>query len=786
MDASLKKHLFYQRLLGSICTLDDAVRTFEKVAEDQGFADLDELRHEARRMTSPMDGSDWELWYHSLLFRRVLDLDEAVVTDLINLAHKEALARRLSILLHSDEMNLQEVVRVLADFAQLPVGVSQVSPHIAIGIRVQLISFFISDNLFYLGVAKNHITMRDIAGLLSRFIGIYGRRSRVGGKSAGMILANAILRPAFGEASGFEDRVAEVDSYFLTAEAFHRFIEENRLEEGHGLKYLDGEERERLGRRLEERFLAGRFPADVAGRIRELLETVGEVPLIARSSSLLEDSMGFPFYGKYESIFVANQGDLEERFAELTTAIKQVYVSILANSVIEYRKDKALLDYDDMMSVLIQPVVGRRYGKYVFPDAAGVAFSRNLYRWSRRIRPTDGVARLVYGLGTRAVDRSGDDYPRLVALGEPGLHPEANLKEEVRYSQRYVDVLNLETRRLESVHFADLYSYIRTEVDPHFRPAHAVSIVADGRLQTPLLYPEHLAPGSAAVRCEGLLRHGDFPRVLRGILQLLEARYGVPVDVEFACVDGRISILQCRPLSGSDTAGHSVRIPTPAADQQVLFRTDRDIFRSAAIEDLRYIVYVDPEAYRSLSEPAVKLEVARLVGRVNRALKGSRFALLGPGRWGSTNPELGVKVGYGDINNTSLLVEVAFTRGGYTPEVSYGTHFFQDLIEANIIPVALYPGEAQISGGCAEKEAGPGAPAGAREGTAESDEEALRADSYLDLGFLCSAPNRLTDLVGETAAEGSAVKVVDLDQAGPGRLSVYLDAEGPRGLGILG
>lgn len=762
-SVNLREHLFYQALLTEQYTLADAMRTFEKVINDTGVTTQARLRQAAQEASAaaPVPGAtperSAEHYYGALVLHTIFSsFGDERVRDYINLAHKENLARRISVLLHTEEVNYREVEAVLSEFTALPIGESQVSENIAIGIRVQLISAFISDNLFYVGVAKYHITMRDVDALMKRFIGRYGQRSRVGGKSAGMILANRILRPAFGEPSGFEEHIEEIESYFLTALAFNRFVEHNHLEEGHDLKYLEAEERERVRGGLVPKFLQGVFPDDIVAEVRDMLVTLGDVPLIVRSSSLLEDSMGFPFYGKYESVFISNRGTLEQRCENLTKAIKQVYVSILSSSVIEYRKDKALLDYDDMMSVLIQQVVGRQYGKYFFPSTSGVAFSHNQYCWSTRIDPKAGVARIVHGLGTRAVDRGGDDYPRLVALGQPNLRPEGSLNEKLKYSQRFVDVLNLETGEIESVHFVDLYNHVRGEGLAQYTPWEAVSLVSDGTFDTPSFYPDRLEVGAAAITFDGLLRRTPFPAVMSGVLSLLEQCYGVPVDVEFACEGEKLYVLQCRPLAEWTEGARKITVPTADRHQQTLFNTSRDIFRSAAVKDIRYIIYVDGVRYNALPTDSEKLEVARTVGRANRVLKGSRFIIMGPGRWGSVNLQLGVKVGYGDINNALMLVEVALEREGYRPEVSYGTHFFQDLIEADIIPLPLFPGD---------------------HGT-------------LDLEFLDGAPNTLPAILGSDLMPprpvADAVRVIDLEAAGPGRLSVFLDAGEARGIGLLG
>ena len=155
---------------------------------------------------------------------------------------------------------------------------------------------------------------------------------------------------------------------------------------------------------------------------------MGQQPLIVRSSSLLEDNFGTSFAGKYESHFCPNQGTPEENLRDLTQAIARIYASILNPDALLYRRAKGLQDYDERMAILIQVVQGERFGRYYLPHAAGVAFSRNLYRWSPQIRREDGFVRLVWGLGTRAVDRVGNDYPTPGSPQPSAAAPEASVK----------------------------------------------------------------------------------------------------------------------------------------------------------------------------------------------------------------------------------------------------------------------------------------------------------------------------------------------------------------------
>jgi phosphoenolpyruvate synthase/pyruvate phosphate dikinase len=161
--------------------------------------------------------------------------------------------------------------------------------------------------------------------------------------------------------------------------------------------------------------------------LKDLLENIGKKPLIVRPSSLLEDNFGTAFAGKYDIHFCPNQGSPKDNLEELTHAIAGTFASTLKPEALLYRRSKGLQDYDERMAILIQLVQGDSYGRYFLPHGAGVAFSHNLYRRNQQIRREDGFARLVWGLGTRAVERVGNDYPRPVALSHPTLQPDDTL-----------------------------------------------------------------------------------------------------------------------------------------------------------------------------------------------------------------------------------------------------------------------------------------------------------------------------------------------------------------------
>ena len=197
------------------------------------------------------------------------------------------------------------------------------------------------------------------------------------------------------------------------------------------------------------------FPPDILRGLSMALDDIGEKPIIVRSSSLLEDRLGTSFSGKYKSLFLANQGPKRDRLNALTDAIAEVYASTFGPDPIEYRAERGLLDFYEEMGILIQEVVGNSVGKYFLPTFAGVAFSNNEFRWSPRIQREDGLIRLVPGLGTRAVDRTSNDYPVLVAPGKPALKVNITPDDTARYAPQKIDVINMELNAFETIDIKD-------------------------------------------------------------------------------------------------------------------------------------------------------------------------------------------------------------------------------------------------------------------------------------------------------------------------------------------
>ncbi|MCA9961296.1 MAG: PEP/pyruvate-binding domain-containing protein [Anaerolineales bacterium] len=618
-------------------------------------------------------------------------------------------------------------------------------------IKVVLIKRMISDQLPFIGVAKTVFTIGDLRRIYERLIGT----GKIGGKAAGMVLAWRILQQRDPEFGPDISKFVEIpDSYFLGSEVIYDFRLANKLDNYMNQKYRPLDEIREEYPRIVDAHLRGRFSQPIVEQLRLVLANIGNDPLIVRSSSLLEDNFGFSFAGKYQSYFCPNQGTPEENLAALLEAIKRVYASTLNPDAILYRQHHGLIDYDERMAILLQRVRGKQYGRYFMPTVAGVAFSRNPFRWNPKIRREDGFLRAVWGLGTRAVDRVENDFPRMIALSHPQLRPETTAKAVRQYSQWHVDVIDLEENTFKTISVRDV-------LHADYPELRFIASLDKGDYLQEIMGAGMVTPQDRFVLTfNNLTKDQKFVKLMRTALQRLESAYSVPVDVEFTVEivpkyphpDYTLHILQCRPLS-QRTDESAVVIPQEIPEDDVLFKSF-ELIPDGRAEGVRYIIYVDPDKYAAVPDLSIKLELGRAIGRLNKRLEDERFILMGPGRWGSTNLELGVRVTYADIYNTKVLVEMAVVKDGHSPELSYGTHFFQDLVESGIYSLPLRLGEGQ---GC------------------------FRWDFFRD------APNVLGELLPDDARLSEYLQVIDVTAvAGTHRrLNILMDGSHDEAVGYL-
>jgi hypothetical protein len=382
-----------------------------------------------------------------------------------------------------------------------------------------------------------------------------------------------------------------------------------------------------------------------------------------------------------------NQGRPDERLAALETAIRTVYASSMSDDALVYRKQRGLDQREEPMALLIQRVNGRFHGRYYLPDAAGVGVSRNTFAWDTDMHPEAGMVRLVMGLGTRAVDRIEGDHARVMALDHPMRQPFGNQGETFQFSQQLVDLLDLREGTLATCPLSQMNEQIPELPMPYL--AEIDRAASDRAAQLGI-------PGPIWRLTFGpLVRKTAFIERLSGLLKTLESAYQHPVDVEFtlhfsSSGDPSFNLVQCRPLA---TLGKTTAVPIPdnlPADR-IVFQTQGHFMGGNINLSLDMVIHVDASIYSGLTI-SQRYDTARRIGEIVRnAGEDRRILLMGPGRWGTSSPELGVPVRFADISGVSALVEIAEMAGDMVPDLSYGSHFFQDLVETGIAYVALFP-----------------------------------------------------------------------------------------------
>ncbi len=641
---------------------------------------------------------------------------------------------------------LEMVLKQAGKYEALPEDQRRSVDHHLQELRVVLLKSIISDQLAFIHIARQWFTMADFNNVLEHRIGT----GKIGGKAAGMLLAHKILQSASAEISR---QIVLPRSYFLGANVFYDFMAVNNVE-FLDQKYKSAEQIRAEFPSIQSKYSRARFPEEIADQLRNLLQTLGKTPLIVRSSSLLEDNFGTSFAGKYASFFCPNQGNPKENLRDLTLAIRHIYASVFNPDALMYRRRMGLLDYDERMAILLQEVQGQPHRHYYFPAMAGVAYSTSPFVWNPRLRREEGFMRLVLGLGTRAVERIGNDYPRMVNLSHPQLRPEGTPEAIRYYSQHFVDLLDLEKNEYATLP-------VEAVLGSDFPPLRWVASLDDGEsMRPPTAAGMDMDARQMVLTFDGLLRRSHFVPLLKSILACIAASYQMPVDVEFALslnpgADGEpellFHLLQCRPQHLWSSAGHPPQpVPTGLPEGDRLFLCTRMV-PEGQVSQVEYLVYVDPDAYHRLESPHDYTGVARWIGQINKALEKHTFILVGPGRWGSSDAMQGVPVTYADIFNTRALLELAGKKGGYSSEPSYGTHFFQDLVETQIYPLAI-----------SEEEPG----------------------DFLDLKFIRQAVDQLPKFFPDQTPASRCIKVIHIPSERPGCfLEIAMD--GKQALGYL-
>jgi len=530
-----------------------------------------------------------------------------------------------------------------------------------------------------LALAEKYLTLPDLIYFWKRLIG----SGMIGGKAVGMLLARAILRKNNPRWAAL---LESVDSFFIGSDIFYSFLVENgcwsiRKNQKNPATLLDGAEEAR------RRILEGNFPDYIIARFSDMLDYFGQSPIIVRSSSLLEDNFGNAFSGKYESIFCANQGTHQKRLEEFINAVRLIYASTMSEKALTYRAQRNVLEQDEQMALLVQRVSGKPYGKFFLPQLAGVGLSYNPYVWDEGINPEAGALRLVFGLGTRAVNRFDDDYTRLVALNAPGKHPQAGFDEVARYAQKKVDILDLDEDLFTSSYFTNIVEQ-GTEL-----PVELFASI-DREMEKSIKNKNSTRPW--ILTFDKIFSSTAFIQDMREMLDTLKKAYGCHVDIEFTAnflsdSNYKINLVQCRPIQIEK--GVSIDISIPSIEKEsLILQTQSGIIGRSKTLSIDRLIFVEPSTYGNLTE-SDRYTIARLIGKLTHLEENGKtktIMLLGPGRWGTSTPSLGVPVSFAEINTVSVLCEIDTMREGLVADLSLGTHFFGDLVEMDMLYIGFF------------------------------------------------------------------------------------------------
>ena len=485
-----------------------------------------------------------------------------------------------------------------------------------------------------------------------------------GGKAAGLlVMRDALASVADAGFAGVEVSIPTLT--VLTTEFFDRFVADNHLAD---IAYSDAPDR-----RIALAFQQADMPVDLLGDLRALITQV-HTPLAIRSSSLLEDAIFRPFAGVYETKMIPNnQPDPDVRFRRLIEAIKFVWASTFFADAKRYIRATDRAVEEEKMAVIVQEVVGRRRRDRFYPDVSGVARSYSFYH-SGHARPEEGVLGLALGLGKTIVD---DGVAWHVSPAHPkAMPPYGSIDELIDRTQREFWAVNMgkppaydpiaETEYLLKASLAD------AEQDGALRYVASTFDPASDRLS-----PGGGGRGLRVLTFAPLLVLEEWPLapLVRRLLGACEEAVGEVVEMEFAAtVDRdhlRLGFLQVRPMVISSAV---VELDRDDLGPGLLVASDA-VLGNGIVDSIADVVYVRPERFEARHTPAIAGDLAA----VNHDLvaAGRPYLLIGFGRWGSSDPWLGIPVTWGQVAGARAIVET--TLPSINVELSQGTHFFHNI-----------------------------------------------------------------------------------------------------------
>ncbi len=499
----------------------------------------------------------------------------------------------------------------------------------------------------------------------------------LGGKARGLAFANLLVNE-LDITDQFPDvNVAVPPSLVLGTDVFDGFLDSNDLRE---LAITSSDDEE-----IIQRFLAADLSSEIRDSLRAFLDLCN-YPLAVRSSSLLEDSRYQPFAGIYETLMVPNNSaDLEVRLDEVVRAIKRIYASTFSQGAKRHLRSTSYRLEEEKMGVILQRIVGATHEERFYPEMAGVALSQNYYPVPP-IKAEDGLAAVALGLGPAVVE--GEDCLRFSPRHPERLVQMSSVKDALDNSQRQFYALNLDSDgdAVSAEVHGDEAQLGRYDLAVAERDGTLAPVGSTYSQENDAIYDGIARRGVRLVSFAPVLKYEVFPlaAILDRLLEVTVEAAGGHVEIEFAVnlstpagQPAEFGFLQLRPVAASIGRG---RVRIGDVDEDGTICRSSSVLGNGVVEGLRDLIVVDYHRFERGHSRVVAQEVARYNAQL--ADEGVAYLLVGVGRWGSSDPLLGIPVTWDQIAGARVIVEAGFRDFKVQP--SQGTHFFQNLVANNI------------------------------------------------------------------------------------------------------
>ncbi|MBR9978904.1 MAG: hypothetical protein KFH87_12535, partial [Bacteroidetes bacterium] len=495
----------------------------------------------------------------------------------------------------------------------------------------------------------------------------------LGGKGRGLAFTDSLLRKYLDTDHFPGMRISIPRTIVLGTDVFSDFAEQNELL-SLAVENLSDEE-------ILRAFLHADLPATVLGDLRTILDKA-RFPLAIRSSSLLEDAMYQPFAGIYATVMIPNSNpDIAVRFHNLLQAIKYVYASTYFRQARNYIEATSNRIEEEKMAVVIQEMVGTRRGRYFYPELSGVARSFNYYPFGKA-SPQDGVVNLALGLGKQIVD-GGTSLQYSPAY--PAVYPQFGTTRDLFHNSQLTfyaldlqsDIIRKYPREDQNLVQLDLKT-----AEEHGTLALTASTYSG---QDDRLYEGTGREGTRILTFAPILKSEIIPlnHAIRLLVDMCETAVNAPVEIEFAVrigdsagKDAEFSFLQLRPMVKQE-GGVNISVES-LPSSSLLFRCDKAL--GNGVSRIRDIVYVKADSFDAMRTREIVKEITAINQRLLEAQQS--YLLIGPGRWGSSDPALGIPVAFSDISAARAIAETTLPNMIIDP--SQGSHFFQNLTSFRI------------------------------------------------------------------------------------------------------